>query len=41
MKDTMLKILLISIAIVVDVLYHIFRKMFVETESESRQLEFF
>jgi DNA (cytosine-5)-methyltransferase 1 len=28
-------------SIVVDVLYHIFRKMFVETESESRQLEFF
>lgn len=28
-------------SIVVDVLFHIFRKMFVETESESRQLEFF
>ena len=28
-------------SIVVDVLYHIFRKMFVEVESESRQLEFF
>jgi DNA (cytosine-5)-methyltransferase 1 len=28
-------------SIVVDVLYHIFRKMFVETESENRQLEFF
>lgn len=28
-------------SIVVDVLFHIFRKMFVEVESESRQLEFF
>jgi DNA (cytosine-5)-methyltransferase 1 len=28
-------------SIVVDVLYHLFRKMFVETENESQQLTLF
>lgn len=28
-------------SIVVDVLYHLFRKMFIETESESQQLSLF